>query len=92
MYATVGVSFPILFINAALFKLPCPLFQLSSVCLGMNIEAYFIPFSRDSAFNLIKAEILGFICLHKKTPDKQRVLRYTTEWMREPVPCSGGDH
>ena len=27
---------------------------------------HFIPFSRDSAFNLIKAEILGFICSHKK--------------------------
>ena len=32
----------------------------------MYIQAFFIPFSRDSAFNLIKAEILGFICSHKK--------------------------
>ena len=52
----------------------------------MYIKAYFIPFSRDSAFNL-KGLNPRLHMLTQKAPDKQRV-RYTTEWMREPVPCS----
>ena len=35
MYATVGVSYPILFINAALFKLPCPLYSVE-FCVSGN--------------------------------------------------------
>ena len=53
-----------LFINEALFKLPSrPLYSYEFYVSG---NEHFIPFSRDSAFNLIKAEILGFICSHKK--------------------------